>query len=45
LTSKPNFIYLHKKHRDLIPEITSALLQMQQDGSFDAIYADAIKSE
>jgi len=45
LTSKPNFIYLHKKHRDLIPEITSGLLQMQQDGSFDAIYADAIKPE
>jgi len=45
LFSRPNFIYLHKKHRELVPEITSVLLQMKQDGSFDAIYSNAVKTE
>ena len=38
--SEGNFyLYLHKKHKDLIPKITAELKKMQQDGTIKRINA------
>jgi polar amino acid transport system substrate-binding protein len=37
IITKPNFLYLHKEHANLVPQITRVLVEMQQDGSMDAI--------
>ncbi|MBF0232687.1 MAG: transporter substrate-binding domain-containing protein [Desulfamplus sp.] len=35
--SKKMYLYLHKKHQALIPEISNSLRQMKQDGFYDSI--------
>lgn len=37
IVTKPNFLYLHKEHADLVPQITHVLEEMQQDGTMDVI--------
>jgi len=34
---QPFHIYLHKKHRALVPELSKAISQMKEDGSFDKL--------
>ncbi|MCJ8340908.1 MAG: transporter substrate-binding domain-containing protein [Pseudomonadales bacterium] len=34
LAVKPMYLYLHKKHRNIIPDITKSLQSMKKDGSF-----------
>ncbi len=43
IVSKPNFIYLNKKHAGLAPKIAAVLEAMKKDGSFDAIYAQTVQ--
>ena len=38
IESKPNFIYLHKKHAELVPRMAGVIEAMKQDGTFEAIY-------
>ncbi len=38
IVTKPNFIYLHKKHQELVPTITRVVKEMKRDGTYDAIY-------
>lgn len=42
IISRPNFIYVHKQHAALVPEITRVLSEMQQDGSLAAIRAKTL---
>jgi len=42
LVKRPMFLYLHKKHRDLVPEIARVVAEMKQDGSFAAIYDEVL---
>jgi polar amino acid transport system substrate-binding protein len=37
LTSREMFIYLHKKHRKLVPQLSRALADMKKDGSYDRL--------
>ncbi len=37
LTEKLLYIYLHKKHQALVPQLDKILLQMKEDGSFESI--------
>ena len=37
LASEPLFTYLNKKHSHLVPELTKALREMKQDGTFQRI--------
>ncbi len=37
LLNTPIYIYLHKKHRKIVPLLTKAIKAMKQDGSYDAI--------
>ena len=37
IVSEPNFIYLHKKHADLVAKIARVIEEMKQDGAFEAI--------
>lgn len=37
LLMTPIYIYLHKKHRDIIPQLTKAIQDMKQDGSYEEI--------
>ena len=45
IITKPMFLYLHKKHRALIPEIEKALIQLIQDGSHELIKAAALPTD
>lgn len=36
------FIYLNKKHSDLVPELSNALAEMKQDGSYQKIYSETL---
>ncbi len=38
LAVREMFIYLHKKHRALVPRLAEALREMKRDGSYQAIY-------
>lgn len=42
LAKKEMFIYLHKKHKKLVPRLTAALKQMKQDGSYNNIAAEIL---
>ncbi len=42
IISRPNFIYVHKRHADLVAEITRVLSEMQQDGSLEEIRANTL---
>lgn len=37
LAVKPMFLYLHKKHADLIPKLTQVIREMKKDGSYQKI--------
>ena len=39
LAVKEMFIYLHKKHRNLIPRLAKALAAMKQDGQYQQIFS------
>lgn len=41
LVVKPMYLYLNKKHEDLVPKIDSALKQMKSDGTFKKIFDEA----
>lgn len=43
LSSKDMFLYIHKKHRDLVPKLEQALKDMKNDGTFKKIYDKAMK--
>jgi polar amino acid transport system substrate-binding protein len=38
LAVKDMYIYLHKKHKKLVPHLTRALYEMKQDGAYQRIY-------
>jgi polar amino acid transport system substrate-binding protein len=42
LAAREMFMYLNKRHIELIPELTEALRQMKRDGSYDRITNDAL---
>ena len=42
IIKQPMFIYLHKKHETLVPEIAQVLAEMKRDGTFKAIYERAL---
>lgn len=44
IKSNAMFMVVHKKHESLIPKLVLALQAMKQDGSFDRIYATALRS-
>jgi polar amino acid transport system substrate-binding protein len=37
------FLYLNKKHESLIPELTAAIKSMKADGTYQRIFANALK--
>lgn len=43
LAKKEMFLYLHKKHEALIPQVSDALKQMKKDGSYDKIFNKILK--
>jgi len=38
------FLYLNKKHQALLPELNAAIRQMKKDGSYQRIFASALKA-
>ncbi len=38
LAVKAMYIYLHKKHRSLVPKLSSALVAMKEDGSYQKLF-------
>jgi polar amino acid transport system substrate-binding protein len=42
VTENEMFIYMHNKHKDLVPEITQALEAMKQDGTYQRIKDDTL---
>jgi len=43
LATREMFIYLHKKHKNLVPKLAEALKQMKQDGQYDEIKNKILK--
>lgn len=43
LTVEPIYIYLHKKHQALIPQVANAIREMKRDGSYQMIVHNALK--
>lgn len=43
LASKEMFMYLHKKHKDLIPRLTEAIRQIKQEGLYNKVFNEKIK--
>ncbi len=43
LASFPGYSYIHKKHKQLIPEISASLVEMKKDGLFMQIEKDVFK--
>jgi len=43
LSKEPIYIYLHKKHKALLPKLAAAIRAMKQDGSYQKIQYDALK--
>lgn len=41
--SKKMYMYLHKKHQALMPELSNALRQMKQDGAYDRIVSRSMR--
>ena len=37
VAQKPMFMYMHKKHKDLVPKITAAIEAVKADGTYDKI--------
>lgn len=44
LAVKEVFIYLHKKHKALVPQLTKALVSMKKDGSYKKLVNKHLKS-
>ena len=44
LVKKPMHIYLNKKHRHLVPEISRALINMKKDGTYQRLYKETLGS-
>ena len=42
LSSNPMFIYLHKKHKDLVEPLAKALQEMKSDGSYQRYVTDIL---
>lgn len=42
LATREMFLYLNKKHEKLVPKLTATLKEMKQDGSYDAIFKQAL---
>ncbi|MFH2064187.1 MAG: transporter substrate-binding domain-containing protein [Pseudomonadota bacterium] len=42
LAVKSNFLYLHKRHRDLVPKIQQTLLDLKRDGTYQRLYHEII---
>jgi len=38
LAKKPLFIYLHKRHKSLVPKMAAVISQMKKDGSYQKIF-------
>jgi len=38
LAKKPLFIYLHKRHKNLVPKMAAVISQMKKDGSYQKIF-------
>lgn len=36
------FLYMHKKHKNLVPRLEKALLDMKKDGSYEKIYCQSL---
>ncbi|MCP4349907.1 MAG: transporter substrate-binding domain-containing protein [Desulfobacterales bacterium] len=43
LSSKDMFLYLHNKHKDLVPKLVQALKDMKEDGTFKKFYDQALR--
>lgn len=44
LAHKEKFLYLHKKHKKLIPLLAQALVSMKSDGTYHSIYQTTLQS-
>lgn len=44
LAASPMFIYLNKKHASLVPRLTSVLVAMKHDGTYNHLYQTTMKS-
>ncbi|WP_315979839.1 hypothetical protein [Aliamphritea spongicola] len=42
LSIEPIYIYLHRKHESLLPKLATAIRDMKQDGSYQAILKDCL---
>jgi len=42
LAVEPNYLYLHKRHRDWAPKLAKTLSELKQDGTYDRLYAEII---
>jgi len=42
IKTKTLYLYLHKKHQSLVPELSNVLRQMKEDGSFETITKEFI---
>ena len=45
LASKDMYIYLHKKHAELVPLLSKALSSMKNDGSYQKLSNKFLKKE
>ncbi len=43
LASKPMFLYLHNKHKDLVPKLAVAISDMKKDGTIPKIVAQTLE--
>jgi len=41
-SSKPMFLYLNKKHKDLVPKLAAAISDMKKDGTIQKIIAETV---
>lgn len=44
LASKNMYLYVHKKHKDLVPRIAAALRSMKEDGTYEGIVEETTRS-
>jgi polar amino acid transport system substrate-binding protein len=44
LAVKSMYLYLHKKHKDLVPLVTGAIRSMKRDGTYQKIVKEALRS-
>ncbi len=41
LISKPNYIYVHRRHAELVPELTRIISEIKRDGTLDRFFVKA----